>query len=66
MGQRVLVNGAGGGVGTIALQLAKAYGANVTGVDETEKLQMVRSIGAEQVIDYTKEDFTQRVASATS
>jgi NADPH:quinone reductase-like Zn-dependent oxidoreductase len=59
MGQRVLVNGAGGGVGTIALQLAKAYGANVTGLDETEKLQMVRSIGAEEVIHYTKEDFTQ-------
>ena len=58
-GKRVLVNGAGGGVGAIAVQIAKAYGANVTGVDNTKKLEMVRSIGADQVIDYTKEDFTQ-------
>jgi NADPH:quinone reductase-like Zn-dependent oxidoreductase len=58
-GQSVLVNGAGGGVGTIAIQLAKAYGANVTGVDDTTKLEMVRSIGADRVIDYTQEDFTQ-------
>jgi NADPH:quinone reductase-like Zn-dependent oxidoreductase len=58
-GQSVLVNGAGGGVGTIAVQFAKAYGANVTGVDDTSKLDMVRSLGTDRVIDYTKEDFTQ-------
>ena len=58
-GQRVLINGAGGGVGTFAVQLAKAYGADVTGVDTTRKLNMLRSIGADQVIDYTQEDFTQ-------
>lgn len=58
-GQRVLVNGAGGGVGAFALQLAKAQGATVTGVDTTEKLDMIRSLGADHVIDYTQEDFTR-------
>jgi len=58
-GQKVLINGAAGGVGAIALQLVKAYGASVTGVDHTKKLDMVRSLGADHVIDYTQEDFTQ-------
>ena len=58
-GQRVLVNGAGGGVGALAVQIAKAYGADVTGVDNTKKLEMIRSLGANHVIDYTQEDFTQ-------
>jgi NADPH:quinone reductase-like Zn-dependent oxidoreductase len=58
-GQRVLINGAGGAVGSFAVQLAKAYGAEVTGVDAPGKLDMLRSIGADRVIDYTQEDFTE-------
>jgi NADPH:quinone reductase-like Zn-dependent oxidoreductase len=57
-GQRVLVNGAGGSFGTFAVQLAKALGAHVTAVDSAPKLEMLRAIGAERVIDYSKEDFT--------
>ena len=58
-GQRLLINGAGGGVGTFAVQIAKLYGVDVTGVDNTSKLDMLRSIGFDHVIDYTREDFTK-------
>ena len=58
-GQKILINGAGGGVGTIGVQIAKAQGAEVTGVDSAVKLEMMRSIGFDHVIDYQTEDFTK-------
>ena len=58
-GQKMLINGAGGTIGTFAIQLARYYGAHVTAVDSAEKLDMLRSLGADQVIDYPQEDFTR-------
>ena len=59
-GQQVLINGGGGSTGTLAIQIAKLFDVEVTGVDRTEKLDLMRTLGADQVIDYTKDDFTKK------
>jgi NADPH:quinone reductase-like Zn-dependent oxidoreductase len=59
-GQKVLVNGGGGSIGSFAIQIAKAFGGEVTGVDSTDKIEMMRSIGADYVVDYTQQDFTKQ------
>ena len=58
-GQQILINGAGGGVGTIGIQLAKRYDVEVTGVDSGEKLELLKNLGYDRVIDYRKKDFTE-------
>ena len=62
-GQRILINGAGGGSGSFAIQLAKRAGAHVIGVDNAGKLEFMRSLGADEVIDYQSQDFTQHEPS---